>query len=82
MEIIESSRRVLHRGRAERDQRAETEEPEADAQRPLPGASERRQMIAVAAYYRAQARNFEPGRQLEDWLEAEAKIDATAGAEA
>ena len=78
METIESSRRVLHRGRAKPDQRAETEQPEAGAQRPLPTHSERQQMIAVAAYYRAQARNFEAGRQLEDWLEAEAEVDAMA----
>ena len=76
METIESSKRVLHRGRAELDQRAETEEPEAEAQGPLPSTSEREQMIAVAAYYRAQGRNFEPGRDLEDWLEAEVEIDA------
>lgn len=35
----------------------------------------RAQMIAEAAYYRAEARGFEPGRDLEDWLEAEAQID-------
>lgn len=27
--------------------------------------------IAVAAYYRAQARGFEPGYELDDWLAAE-----------
>lgn len=31
----------------------------------------RRQWIAEAAYYKAEARNFEPGRALNDWLEAE-----------
>ena len=35
----------------------------------------RAQMIAEAAYYRAEARGFEPGGDLEDWLEAEAQID-------
>ena len=33
-------------------------------------------MIAEAAYYCAEKRGFEPGRELEDWLEAEARIDA------
>jgi hypothetical protein len=33
-------------------------------------------MIAVAAYHRAQRRNFDPGHELEDWLEAEAEVDA------
>lgn len=27
--------------------------------------------IAVSAYYKAQARGFEPGNELEDWLAAE-----------
>lgn len=31
-------------------------------------------MIAVAAYYRAERRGFEPGHELEDWLAAEAEI--------
>ncbi len=36
--------------------------------------------VAVAAYYRAQARGFEPGNELEDWLGAEREI--AVGAEA
>lgn len=32
-------------------------------------------MIAVAAYYRAENRDFAPGQQLQDWLEAAATID-------
>ena len=35
----------------------------------------RRLMIAEAAYYCAEQRGFEPGHELEDWLEAEARID-------
>lgn len=31
----------------------------------------RHQWIAEAAYYKAEARNFTPGRALNDWLEAE-----------
>ena len=34
----------------------------------------RQQMISEAAYYRAQRRGFEPGRELDDWLAAEAEI--------
>jgi len=29
--------------------------------------------IAETAYYKAEARGFEPGRELDDWLEAEAE---------
>lgn len=36
----------------------------------------RRAMIAEAAYLRAQARGFTPGYEVEDWLAAEAEIDA------
>ena len=30
--------------------------------------------IAVAAYYRAERRNFEPGGEMKDWLDAEAEV--------
>jgi hypothetical protein len=35
----------------------------------------RRTMIAEAAYFRAQARGFEVGGELDDWLEAEFEVD-------
>lgn len=31
--------------------------------------------VAVAAFYLAEARGFEPGRELDDWLMAERQID-------
>lgn len=39
------------------------------------------EMIAVAAYFRAEQRGFEPGNELADWLQAEAeyRTDAVAG---
>jgi len=40
-----------------------------------PSAAERREMISVAAYYRAERRGFAPGGAEQDWLEAEAEID-------
>ena len=36
---------------------------------------ERHQLIAKAAYYRSERRNFAPGCELEDWLGAEAEIE-------
>ncbi len=42
-------------------------------------AEARREMIARAAYFRAERRGFAPGRELEDWLEAEAEVDAQLG---
>lgn len=36
---------------------------------------EREQLIATAAYYRAQQRGFAPGGEPDDWLQAEAEVD-------
>ena len=30
--------------------------------------------IALSAYYKAEARGYEPGHEIQDWLEAEAEI--------
>ena len=35
---------------------------------------QRRELIATAAYYLAEKRNFEPGHEAEDWVVAEAQI--------
>lgn len=37
------------------------------------------QMIAEAAYFRAQKRGFAPGGEIEDWLEAETEVDRQLG---
>lgn len=37
---------------------------------------ERHDMISTAAYFRAEKRGFEGGDEMQDWLEAEAEIDA------
>ncbi|MSQ58517.1 MAG: DUF2934 domain-containing protein [Betaproteobacteria bacterium] len=34
-------------------------------------------MIEVCAYFMAQQRGFAPGHQEQDWLAAEARVDAT-----
>ncbi len=36
---------------------------------------ERRDMIARAAYFRAEKRQFAPGHEVEDWFAAEADVD-------
>lgn len=36
---------------------------------------ERQQLIAEAAYFIAEQRGFAPGRELDDWAQAEAEID-------
>ena len=35
--------------------------------------------IALRAYYKAEARGYEPGHEIQDWLDAEAEIGAEAG---
>jgi len=46
-------------------------------QRDLPSVSENREArIAERAYWRAERRGFEPGHELEDWLNAEREIDS------
>ena len=37
-------------------------------------AEERWKMIAVAAYHKAEKRNFAPGNELSDWAEAENEV--------
>ncbi|HJV12185.1 MAG TPA: DUF2934 domain-containing protein [Burkholderiales bacterium] len=48
--------------------------PEADPK--LPPAEEIYRMIREAAYLKAEARNFAPGVELNDWLEAEKEVMA------
>lgn len=40
-----------------------------------PGEEDRLNCVATAAYFKAEARAFMPGRELDDWLEAEAEFD-------
>ena len=46
---------------------------EATAMRSEP---ELRELIAQAAYYRAEKRGFRPGLEADDWLQAEAEVMA------
>lgn len=40
------------------------------------GLEQRAALISEAAYFRAERRSFEPGHEIEDWLAAEAEVDA------
>ena len=40
----------------------------------LTSPEELHQAIAVIAYQRAESRNFEPGHEMEDWLNAEGEV--------
>lgn len=42
----------------------------------IPNHPDRHQLITEAAYRRAEARGFVAGHELDDWLAAEAEVDA------
>jgi hypothetical protein len=50
--------------------------PRAQTQPPFVDPQQRTTLIARAAYFRALNRGFAPGEELEDWLAAEAEVDA------
>lgn len=39
-----------------------------------------KKLIEEAAYYRAKSRGFEPGHELDDWVQAEAEVRKRIGA--
>lgn len=41
-----------------------------------PEAGDRLQRVATIAYYKAEARGFAPGLEMDDWLQAEAEAEA------
>jgi hypothetical protein len=43
-----------------------------------PEKTERHARIAIQAYYNAERRGFQPGGEIDDWLEAEKLIDGDA----
>jgi hypothetical protein len=40
---------------------------------------QRRELVAVTAYYVAESRGFEPGHEYEDWIAAEALVKELHG---
>lgn len=54
---------------------------ERGASRSSVSADERHRMIAEAAYYIAQQRGFQGDLSLDDWLRAEADVDASLAGE-
>ena len=54
--------------------RKRSAEPQTASTQTAP--EQRQQFIARAAYFIAERRGFAPGNELEDWLQAEAEIEA------
>ena len=67
-----------HHGTTAKGQRASIQPKRRAGGGPAANA-ERWRLIAEAAYYRAQARGFAPGQEIEDWLQAEAEVDRRLG---
>src|SRR5262245_11428947 len=49
-------------------------EDRAELHTAMPDETARREMIAIAAYFRAERRGFAAGDPLDDWVSAEAEI--------
>lgn len=53
--------------------------PSASKEKGSQGKSEAKyEQIAMIAYLKAEARGFFPGRELEDWLEAEKEVNGNS----
>jgi hypothetical protein len=59
-------------------QAAESKKVKPDGARE-PSARELYEMVAQAAYYRAEKRGFQPGFEADDWTEAEAEVKQRLG---
>ena len=62
----------------QRNGSTETQLQEAPVAAGAVAPMEREQMIAVAAYYRAEQHGFSPGKEMEDWLQAEKELGSLA----
>lgn len=62
----------------QRHSRTEAQQQETQVVERSAAPAEREQMIAVAAYYRAEQHGFSPGQEMEDWLRAEQEIESLA----
>ena len=71
-------RKTPRKATSKPDTRAAAPRQPTSVQRAAPMESgnpeETRRQIAEAAYYRAKQRGFAPGRELEDWIEAESEV--------
>ncbi|HEX6321835.1 MAG TPA: DUF2934 domain-containing protein [Burkholderiales bacterium] len=64
---------MKERRKAPRKTKAATPNPDSSA-RVEASPEDIRKLIAEAAYYRAKQRGFQPGHELEDWIQAESEV--------
>lgn len=77
--VVTSQKHLKHRGNGGHGLSGAAQEPQAMGDPPLADAMS--QAISEAAYYRAESRGFEPGHEMEDWVEAEREVVAARGAD-
>jgi hypothetical protein len=65
---------------APRKPASEPRSPLESSRRSAQEPEEMRKQIEEAAYYRAKQRGFEPGHELEDWVQAESEVMRRNGA--
>ncbi|MGH8227389.1 MAG: DUF2934 domain-containing protein [Steroidobacteraceae bacterium] len=70
-----AKRRVVSQNGAEDAPTPRTPASSTSSQADAAAATLREDLIREAAYFRAERREFAPGGELEDWLEAEYEID-------
>lgn len=70
-------KRLAHKSKVTEDAASSNSPPEHAAAFIEP--DQRLAMISDAAYFRAEAREFCPGHEMEDWLAAEREIDQILG---
>lgn len=70
------SKRIRRKRSAARNEAAPIESNQSPPSASSVAEAARQRMVAEAAYYRSLHRGFVPGRDLDDWLAAEAEISA------
>jgi hypothetical protein len=53
---------------------ASTKAKVSETTKPTESSEEQRKCISTCAYFKAQARGFAPGHEIDDWVQAEAEI--------
>ena len=61
--------------KAEHDDTRNTRTTKSQSAEPATEAVDLERMIAEAAYYKAQQRQFAPGGEMQDWLDAEREVN-------
>lgn len=76
---MSSTNLMANKSKGSRASRPVRESGSSSAASPGSDVAPREQMIAEAAYFRAEQRGFTPGNEMSDWLQAEADVEGVLG---